>query len=115
MSKSNLKNYLQITTKKKKSKQPPHLRSTNDPVHFEIAPHEREKSHSIDENEEDDVCHGPRVAGLERQAHRELPVVADPEQGHEGHAEGEGPAAAHDVSGVLQRESLVEVHRVRDG
>ena len=51
---------------------------------------------------------------FEREADGELPVVGHPDERHRRRQDGEGPAADHDVGGVTQRETLVEVHGVRD-
>jgi len=94
----------------------PRLRAADGAVHLQVAAHQYEERHAVDEHQEHHVHQAPRAGGrLERETRGELAVVGHAEQRQGGHRAGERPAAQHDVRRVLQREPLVQVHRVRDG
>lgn len=82
-------------------------------VHLQVASHEYQKRDAVDQHEKDDVGEGRVPVGLERQADGELSVVRDADQRQAGHRQSETPAHGHYVAGVLQGETLVQVHRVR--
>lgn len=93
----------------------PRLRPPNGTVHLQVAAHEDEEGQPVDEHQEDHVGQTSWPRGrLKGQAHRKLPVVGDPKDGQYGHGQCKGPSDGHDVPGMPQRQSLVQVHRMGD-
>lgn len=91
----------------------PRLRATYRAVHLQVASHQYQKGHAVNEHEEHDVRERRAAIGLEGQADGEFSVVRDSQQRQTRHRQREAPAYRHDVTRVLQREPLVQMHRVR--
>lgn len=81
----------------------PGLRPANRAVHLQVAAHQDEKRHAIDEHQEDNVGQTSRSScRLKGQANGELSVIRDSKEWQNGHSQRESPANRHDVSGMSQ-------------
>lgn len=93
----------------------PRLRAADRTVHLQVASHQNQERHTVDEHQEHHVHQADRLVGrLERQTDGELAIVGDAQQRHHCHRQREQPAHDHDVAGMAQRQPLVQMHRVRD-
>lgn len=94
----------------------PRLRAAYRAVHLQVAPHEDQERHTVDEHEENHVRQAARPRRrLEGQADGKLAIVGDAEQRHDGHGQSKCPSDGHNIAGVAQGEALIQMHRMGYG